>query len=190
MRSSSKSDRRSDAELVDTCNHGDAAQAIRAFETLYRRHKDYVFRIAFRYTRDRELALDVLQETFGFLLRTFPPPGGGLTLTARLTTFLYPVIKNYAVTAARKAGRYASSGVEPDSLPAAPAESAAADIAAVLDELPAERREVMQLRFLDDMPLQDIATALGIPLGTVKSRLHLAVKQLKNSAAAKNLLNP
>jgi RNA polymerase sigma-70 factor (ECF subfamily) len=46
------------------------------------------------------------------------------------------------------------------------------------------------LRFVDDLPLQDIATALDIPLGTVKSRLHLAIKTLRESPEAKKLLSP
>ena len=74
-------DRRSDEELVGACNHGDAAEATRAFDVLYKRHKDYVVRVALRFVRDPDMALDVLQETFSYLLRKFPPTGDGLTLT-------------------------------------------------------------------------------------------------------------
>ncbi|HEX5047019.1 MAG TPA: sigma factor, partial [Gammaproteobacteria bacterium] len=87
-------DPRSDDELVAACNVGDADEATRAFEALYRRHRDFVLRVARRFTRDRELALDALQETFAYLLRKFPPAGSGLVLTARLQTLLYPVAKN------------------------------------------------------------------------------------------------
>ena len=90
------SDRRSDEELVEVCNVGDAHEAARAFEALYRRHRDFVLRVARRFTRDRELALDALQETFAYLLNKFPPAGAGLTLTARLPTLLYPAAKNAA----------------------------------------------------------------------------------------------
>ena len=47
-------------------------------------------------------------------------------------------------------------------------------------ELDERYRAVVVLRFLNDMQLEDIATALDIPLGTVKSRLHTALKLLKN----------
>ena len=57
-----KVDQRSDRELVRLCNTGDADAAARAFEALYERHKDYVLRIAFRFVRDGDAALDVLQE--------------------------------------------------------------------------------------------------------------------------------
>ena len=52
-------DRRSDDELVAICNVGGALDAARAFEALYRRHRDFVLRVARRFTHDRELALDV-----------------------------------------------------------------------------------------------------------------------------------
>jgi RNA polymerase sigma-70 factor (ECF subfamily) len=47
-----------------------------------------------------------------------------------------------------------------------------------LDRLSAEQRVVVVLRYWRDMPLEQIATRLDIPLGTVKSRLHYALKLL------------
>ena len=68
-----------------------------------------------RFAQDRDIALDALQETFCYLLRKFPPEGEGLTLTARLTTLLYPVAKHYALDMRRKADRlsHADSAPEP-----------------------------------------------------------------------------
>jgi RNA polymerase sigma factor (sigma-70 family) len=48
-----------------------------------------------------------------------------------------------------------------------------------LERLPAERREVVVLRFWADLPLDAIGVRLGIPLGTVKSRLHQALRELR-----------
>src|SRR5690606_37973731 len=127
------------------------------------------------------LALDVLQETFGYLLRKFPPAGPGLTLTAELTTLLYPVAKHSALTLRRRADRFpAGERDDPDDLPG-PDPQASGDIAPVLDRLSEERREVILLRFVDGLALEEIAAALGIPLGTVKSRLHLALRQLREA---------
>lgn len=183
-------DRRSDGELVAICNDGGPAEAARAFEVLYRRHRDFVLRVARRFTRDRELALDALQETFAYLLTKLPPSGQGLVLTARLPTLLYPVAKNCAISALRKADRYAdTSDVSPDELPAdenPPAEP----LDAALAGLSPERREVLTLRFVDDLSLEEIAVALDIPLGTVKSRLHLAIKQLRGDPKIKDLFAP
>ena len=179
-----------DDSLVAVCNSGDADAAIAAFETLYRRHRDFVLRVALRFTHDRELAADVLQETFTYLLGRFPPRGPGLILTARLTTYLYPIAKNFAITAVRKAERFDSGDRDPDSYPQAEHRSMHGDeIDRALAALTAERREVLTLRFVDGMSLAEIGTTLGIPLGTVKSRLHLALKRLKEMPEIKDLFD-
>ena len=182
---------RSDAELVETCNQGSAKAAENAFETLFKRHREYVLRVAFRFVHDREVATDVLQDTFLYLLRRFPPTGSGLQLTARLTTFLYPVVKNFAITAARKAERSASTGeIAPDELPAPEDHAAGDEVDEALAGLTDDRREVLVLRFVDDMSLKDIAKALDIPLGTVKSRIHLAIGDLRADPSVKKLFDP
>lgn len=171
-------DPRSDQELVQALNAGEAP----AFDVLYHRHRDWVMGLAVRFTRNPELALDVLQETFLYLVKKFP----GFTLTCQLRTFLYPAVKNCSITALRKASRHASlesaleSGVpepaiEPDT------DVADEDLATVLTALSPEHREVLHLRFVEGFDLQEIAEATGVPLGTVKSRLHHALGQLRRS---------
>ncbi len=75
-------DNRTDEQLIEAINGGDAG----AFEVLYFRHRDWVMRLAMRFTGHHDDALDVLQETFSYLVRKFP----GFRLTASITTFLYP----------------------------------------------------------------------------------------------------
>ena len=181
-------DQRSDKLLVEICNDGDAKEATQAFEVLYKRHKDYVVRVALRFVHDHDLALDALQETFSYLLRQFPPTGEGLRLTAKLSTYIYPIAKNYAITLRRKADRFPESPTGPDDLAAEPI-AAVTDIGGLLTELSDQHREVIALRFADDLSLQEIAEALQIPVGTAKSRLHLAIKQLKNSPKTKEMLD-
>ena len=188
-------DRRSDRELVELCNRGDRDEAVQAFETLYRRHRDYVTRVSLRFGADREAAVDVLQETFLYLLKKFPPAGEGLVLTAQLRSLLYPVAKNLTLNSLRQRGRIdGSEEFDPDRLPAPavddPAERDPARLSAAVARLPAERREVLLLRFVDDMSLQDIADTLSIPLGTVKSRLHTAVRELRESPEIKDFGKP
>ena len=178
-------DPRSDNALIAVCNDGSAREAARAFEVLYRRHKAYVLRVALRFVPDTDTALDVLQETFLYLLRQFPPAGPGIELTARLTTLLYPVAKNTALTALRRGNRFPAADVEPDELAVAPA--AAGDAADVIAALPVRQREVLLLRFVDGMTLAEIAQVLDIPLGTVKSRLHIGIDRLKSSGAGDDL---
>ena len=180
-------DPRSDNALIAVCNEGSAREAARAFDVLYRRHKDYVLRVALRFVPDMDTALDVLQETFLYLLRQFPPAGPGVALTAKLTTLLYPVAKNTALTALRRRNRLAAADVEPDELAGETEPAPAGDAAAVIDALPARQREVLLLRFVDGLTLAEIAQVLDIPLGTVKSRLHVGIGRLKSSGAGDDL---
>lgn len=182
-------DPRSDEELVRVCNEGDAPAATLAFELLYRRHRDYVLRVAMRFCGDRDMARDALQETFLYLLGKLPPAGDGLRLTARMTTLLYPVAKNSAISAVRRAERLAGS-VSPDDLPDAGDQGHGDNIDAALAGLSAKRREVLLLRFVDDMTLDEIASALTIPTGTVKSRIHLAIRDLRADPDVKKFFDP
>ena len=174
METENKLNELSDNELVDAVNEGDEA----AFETLYYRYRDWAVHLAFRWTGNRELAMDVLQETFFSFAKRFP----GFRLTARLQTFLYPVIRNIAVSARRKHERYELDDSKMHNLPAPGSASnqAAADqdLQAVLVGLGQGRRDVLMLRFVDGLSLEEIADVLGLPLGTVKSRLHNALTTL------------
>ena len=169
-------DPRSDVELVRALNAGDSS----AFDGLYYRHRDWVVRLAQRFTGNGEDALDVMQETFSYVFRKFP----GFVLTASMTTFLYPVVKNLSIAARRKRTRTAQlpeGDVRPD--PAAPQgvdyDKQREELTAVLAGLPEGQREVLLMRFVDGMSLLEIAEALGVPEGTVKSRLHNAAAALR-----------
>lgn len=174
-------DTRADAELVAAINAGDSE----AFEILYFRHRDWVAGLAFRFTGDEDAALDVLQETFLYLLRKFP----GFRLTAQLKTFLYPAIRNLSIAANRKARRYQADEQDRRRLDetAAPLTQAGRsdDLAVVLDCIPQEQREVLLLRFVDGLALAEIAEAMEIPTGTVKSRLHSALQALRQDPRTK-----
>jgi RNA polymerase sigma-70 factor (ECF subfamily) len=89
----SLTDPRPDSALLSLLRNGDAL----AFEVLYHRHKDFVHRVAIRFARDHDQALDVVQETFASLLRHQPT-----RLEGRLTTYLYPIAKNAALAMRRK----------------------------------------------------------------------------------------
>ena len=103
---------RSDEALVEAANRGDEA----AFEALYIRHRDYVLRLAYRFTGSSHDALDVLQDAFSYLLGKFP----GFTLTARMTTFLYPVVRSLSVDVLRRRRPHLSPEQAEADLPAAP----------------------------------------------------------------------
>src|SRR5437764_797330 len=87
-------DPRTDAELIDAIELGDE----QAFAALYFRYRDWVAGLAYRFCGNHDDALDVVQETFAYLLRKLP----GLRLSASMTSFLYPAVKHLALATRRK----------------------------------------------------------------------------------------
>jgi len=171
----------SDSELIDLANKGDPE----AFEKLYYRYRDRVYRLAWRFTGNRADALDVLQETFTYLLGKFP----GFELTSSMTTFLYPAVRHISITIGSKRDRIKTEEDMLDESIAAPSRESGlsrSELAAVLAIVPEEQREVLLMRFVDDMSLQEIAAALNIPIGTVKSRLHNSLRTLRNDRRTQN----
>jgi len=169
----SKLDSRTDEQLVEALNGGEAA----AFEAIYFRYRDWVARLAQRVCGNESDALDVVQETFLYLHRKFP----GFVLSARLTTFLYPVVRHLAQAIRRKRGRMGEDLGAMELAAAPQADSRAEgieDLRVVLSAVPEIHREVLLMRYVDDMSLEEISTALSIPLGTVKSRIHNALRML------------
>jgi RNA polymerase sigma-70 factor (ECF subfamily) len=171
----------SDQELIRLINEGDKD----AFEDLYQRYKDWVFRLAWRFTGNQQDTLDVLQETFIYLLGKFP----GFELTASMTTFLYPVVKNISLTIRSKSQRFINSEEILGEITVSTSNEtndSRSELTTVLAVLPDEQREVLLMRFVDDMSLQEIATILNIPVGTVKSRLHHALQKLRDDHRTRN----
>jgi len=172
----------SDQELIAAINSGNEA----AFETLYWRYRDWVVSLAFRFIGDPELAQDVMQETFLYVVKKFP----GFRLTAQMKTFLYPAVRNLSIAARRQRDRYQPENPFAEHLETAwqMVEQPRFETEAwsqVLESLPAEQREVLLLRFVDGLSMSELAMALEIPVGTVKSRLHNALAKLRNDPATR-----
>ncbi len=180
----SPDDPRSDAALVAAANRGE----VDAFEVLYRRYRDWVVTVAYHYTGDRELALDVLQETFLYVLGKFP----GFELRSQMKTFLYPTVRHLSVSLQSKATRppppTSPRLFDPPPDPCAGERMRA--LAELMETLPAGQREVLILRFADGLSLAEIAEALQVPLGTVKSRLHGAIETLRGDGRFKTYFDP
>jgi len=171
-------DPRSDQELIAALNRGDYA----AFEPLYLRHKEWVYNLATRYT-DHHGALDAVQETFAYFLAQFP----GFRLTARLTTYFYPVVKNIALSVKRRNKRIVlGDPPEEEAEPEGPRVPEGA-LGEVLAGLPQPQLEVLLMRIVDGMSVEEVGAALGIAEGTVKSRLHLALNRLREDPRTKDL---
>ena len=171
-------DSRTDGELVQAANRGDRE----AFETLYYRYREWVYGLACRFCGNTHDAHDVIQETFGYFFGKFP----GFELRAQIKTFLYPVVKHLALNRAKQSSRHVPLPEEHDEIPVADVrdeDRERRELLAIVQALPEAQREVVMLRFADGLDLREIAKALDIPLGTVKSRLHHALATLKRRLA-------
>lgn len=174
-----------DEQLVALANAGDG----RGFELLSRRHRDWAIAAARRSTGSREAALDVAQSAFLWLLDQFP----GFELRARMRPVLYQVVRSIAMTEKRRertrlihlpaVGLRLATG----SNDAADENMAAGErrmhLVSAVETRSDEHREVRLLRFVDDLSLEEIDQALEIPLGTVTSRLHHAVRLMRQALA-------
>jgi RNA polymerase sigma-70 factor (ECF subfamily) len=163
-----------DSTLLTRAQQGDE----QAFTTLYLRHRDFVHRLARRLAPDDAAAMDITQDAFTYLLKALPR----LRLTGRLSTYLYPIVKSLAATHGRDRQRRLRLArdleLSPTPPPAAPHTDHAPLLAAV-NALPEPQREVLLMRTVDEMTVEEVATALSIPPGTVKSRLHHALSALR-----------
>ena len=168
---------KTDRQLVDEINRRDPD----AFETLYRRYRDWVLALSQRFTGNGEQAQDVLQETFLYLLGKFP----GFVLTSSMKTFLYPAVRHISITIARQSRKTLSDEAAINELPAPDCQQTdqQAELAIVLGQLAGEQRQIVLMRFVDDMSLAEIAQALDTPLSTVKSKLYRALDILRNDPA-------
>jgi RNA polymerase sigma-70 factor (ECF subfamily) len=161
-----------DLALIARANRGDVA----AFEELYQRHRDWVVGLAHRLTNSRDDALDVLQEVFTYFFKKFPV----FELSTNLRGFLFPVVRNTALSVIRKRRKVVEidEARQPSTLDWGETRG---DLERLVAGLPEAQRQVVLLRFGAQMRLEEIAEALAIPPGTVKSRLHNALKTLRNN---------
>jgi len=128
-------------------------------------------------------AEDLVQQTFLRLYRY----RDRYTANAKLTTFLYLLARQVWIDEVRRRTRVErlrdSLAAEPEALtqPASQPERGRMDLDAALDRLPEGLRLVVVMAIYQDMPYAEIATALGIPEGTVKSRMFNALRLLRRT---------
>jgi RNA polymerase sigma-70 factor (ECF subfamily) len=109
-----------------------------------------------------------------------------------MTSFLYPVVRNLSIAARRKSGRFTGDDAALANLaaPRSNASQSRQELIAALGSLSNLHREALLMRFVDDMSFQEIADALQVPLGTVKSRLHHAIEAMRTDPRAQEFFRP
>jgi RNA polymerase sigma-70 factor, ECF subfamily len=142
-----------------------------AFGALVARHQDRLYAVALRTlgAGDREEAADALQDALLSAYRR----AGQFRGEARVTTWLHRIVVNACLDRVRRRAVRATVPL-PEQEPAAPDElgprETALDVEAALAALPADQRAALVLVDLQGLPVDEAARALGVPVGTVKSR--------------------
>jgi len=175
----------SEAELARRCRRGDPA----AWRALVRRFTPLVYRLARRMLRREAEAEDVSQEVFLRMHRSFGSydPTRPLAPWVARTTYHAALRRLEATSRLTLAGEPAGEDpllALPDPRRPSPEEAAAggeasALLARALDGLPAQDRALLDLRYREGLSDAEVAEAVGMPVSTVKTRLHRARARLR-----------
>ena len=161
-------------ELVARCQAGDDA----AFSELVDRYKNLVFAMVYRMVNDRSQADDLAQEVFLKVHRGLPYFRG----EARLATWIYRIVANVCVQARAKRREVTATDELPDR---GAADASFSDrelrdrLEKAIAQLPDQYRLLIAAHYLQGVQYEALAEALDIPLGTVKTHLYRAKRQLR-----------
>ncbi len=175
-------------ELIDRAKAGEAI----AFERLAGRHAARLWSCALALGKDDHWADDLVQETLVEAWRSLARFDG----RCLFSTWLYGILRHrflkgrqgqnaVRLSASDALGQKQCTRRSPDQ--SAEASEDAKRVRRAVTSLPEEHRLVVELRFFAGATLEEIAAALGCPLGTVKSRLHHALEKLRQMNLAVNL---
>lgn len=148
------------------------------FEKLVEHHYQPVYRFLLRVSGDREVAFDLTQETFLRLYRA----AGSLRAPEKARTWIFTVALNVFRDHRRRCARRPELlAAEPVAAGESPEEAVvqAMDLEVAIARLGADHATALVLRFYEGMSLEQVARVTGVPVGTVKSRLHHAIKLLR-----------
>jgi len=175
---------RSDEELVEACQAGDAS----AFDVLVARWEDKIRGAAYRFLGSEEEAKDVAQEAFLKAYRAL----GGFKREARFSSWLYQIATNLCRDRLRRRQTRAAVSLEEleetgpvivETRPGAHEQLQQLDLARLVRRavhaLPEEQREVVILKEYQGLTFLEIAQALDVPVSTAKTRLYRGLGQLR-----------
>ncbi|MBS4208392.1 RNA polymerase sigma factor [Bacillus sp. FJAT-50079] len=149
-----------------------------SIDELYDLYKEQLYRFVYRYSNDRQFSIDIVQDTFEKLIKKkhqYIPEKGSFK------TYLFQIAYNTMMTKMKR--RQTLQALFPflisSSVPTIDLEEKMV-VRQALQSLPEEQRAVVLLIYYHDVTQKEAAAILRIPLGTVKSRLHHALKKLKH----------
>ena len=172
---------RDQEHIIARARRGDAD----AFEQLVEAYRNQVFRLALRMCGNEADADEVAQEAFLSAWKGLPNFRG----ESRFSTWLYQLTTHAVIDLMRREKRQAAAedidGITAADYGPSPQQQAERaetrrEVRAALMQLPEEYRQVLLLRFMQELSYEEIGQALKLPAGTVKSRLNRAKAQLKD----------
>jgi RNA polymerase sigma-70 factor (ECF subfamily) len=166
-----------DEELVARCRDGGED----AFAELVTRYRGMVFGLIARTVGDRERAEDLAQEVFLRVHRGLPYFRG----TSRLSTWIYRIVINVCLQARHvpRTVTVAFDGDPPREMVAPERSDSSLELRDRLEKalarLPVPQRLLVAAHYLKDVRYEELAEAFGMPLGTVKTHLYRAKRELR-----------
>jgi RNA polymerase sigma-70 factor (ECF subfamily) len=178
-------DARNDRELVYSARRGDEG----AFDALFYRYRDGIYRLSLAITKDPHAAEEIVVDTFARAYRAL----ARLEPDDTLRPWLYRVAINESYDRRPRVAAPASLDDGADEVAAGEDRSPSAlaereelrrVVLAAIDTLDQKHRTVVVLHYLSELALAEIAVVVGSPVGTVKSRLHYALRRLRAHLSA------
>ena len=173
-----------DEDLISLSGAGDAF----AFTVLHDRHSRATYSLARRVTGNAQDAEDVAQDAF---LKVWRSAGSYRAQRGSVRTWMLSVVSNRSIDRLRSQASYrrAQEKADAEGAPRAQSSEAFAEtwrtfrrdrVRSVLQDLPHAQRKVLALAHFSDLTHAEIAEHLCLPLGTVKGRMQLGLKKLRN----------
>ena len=185
----------SDKQLVESYRKGNVA----SFELLVERHQNKVFSYILMLVKDRQLADDIFQDTFLKIIRTIK--AGAYKEEGKFIQFAMRIAHNLVIDHFRKSNRlpmadsvnneysiidnlkYTDRSIEDEMIE----EQVYGDLRKMIDLLPDEQKEVLNMRMYADMSFKEIADATNVSINTALGRMRYALINLRKMAKDYNL---
>ncbi|MBY8909015.1 sigma-70 family RNA polymerase sigma factor [Salinicoccus roseus] len=177
---------RTEAELYERIQSGDR----NALESLYMNYEKLLFSYAYKMTSDREMSEEIVQDVF---VKVWQKKGAYDARKGRLSTWLITLTRHSSIDILRRQKIQSYEYDERDDVdssqnerrsPVEDAVEAGEDkemITHAISDLDYEQQRIINLFYFKSSSHSQIAEKLGLPLGTVKSRIRLALRHLKKN---------
>jgi RNA polymerase sigma-70 factor (ECF subfamily) len=169
-----------EAELVGRALAGD----LDAWEPLIAAHQESIFRLAYLITADSSEAQDIAQETFIRAYRALAKFDANRPLRPWLLAIAANLSRNYLRSASRQlrafSRHYLEGSHDSQSNQTGEQHLEAQELWKSVRKLDPAAQQIIYCRFFLDLSVDDTALAVGVPAGTVKSKLHRAVGRLRD----------